>query len=55
MCKLEEKINKRDLTLGSDRRSLDRPAWTTFDREAYKHKHKNDIIKNYYVKKAQND
>ena len=45
-------IKKRDIVLGSDRRSLDRPAWTTFDREAYRHKHKNsEIIKNYYVKR----
>lgn len=47
---------KHDIELGGDRRSLDRPGWTSADLHAYRHKHgtrRNGlvfIVKDYYVK-----
>ena len=48
---------KKDIELGSDSRSLDRPAWTSEDLFAFNHKHRFNIktreplTENYYIRR----
>ena len=43
---------RKEIQLGGDRKSLDRPAWTSTDLHAYNNKHTfgGKILKDYYIK-----